>query len=302
MRTSIRLLRSISVTVAAIVIGSGAANAQQSRAGSPPVKGESAMNDPTYTAAMHKEHANEVPSPSAGALIPPRTPVAGEMVQYGTVDGKALRGYLTKPAGATGKGQALIMIHEWWGLNDNIKAMADRYAGEGYTVLAVDMFGGNVATTSDAAARQYQAAMQNVAAGESNLVAAADYLRSHGATSVGSIGYCFGGHWSLRAGLAGGSKVNAVVIFYGAPITDVKDLARLKAPVLGLFSGKDNGIPEKAVRAMEAALKEGGHQATIHFYPDANHAFANPSGQSYNKTAADDSWNRTLAFFKANLR
>lgn len=258
-----------------------------------------------YTAAMMREHAHEVPTPSAGALIAPRNQVAGEMVDYGTVDGKTLRGYLTKPRTAPKTGAktapALIMIHEWWGLNDNIKAMADRYAGEGYTVLAVDLFGGQVATTADAAGKQYQAAMQNVAAGERNMSSAVDYLRSHGASSVGTIGYCFGGHWSLRAGLAGGDKVNAVVIFYGAPITDAKELARLKAPVLGLFGGKDTGIPLTAVRAMETALKEGGHSTTIHVYPDANHAFANPSGQSYNKADAEDAWTRTLAFFKANL-
>lgn len=254
-----------------------------------------------YTAEMMREHAHEVPTPSAGALVAPRTQVAGEMVQYGTANGKAIRGYLTKPKNAATGGPALIMIHEWWGLNDNIKAMADRYAGEGYTVLAVDLFGGQVASTAAEAGKQYQAAMQDIAGGENNMVAAVDYLRAHGASSVGTIGYCFGGHWSLRAGLAGGSKVNAVVIFYGAPITDANELSRLKAPVLGLFGGKDTGIPVTAVRSMESALKQAGHATTIQVYPDASHAFANPSGQAYNKADAEDAWTRTLAFFKANL-
>lgn len=257
---------------------------------------------PDYAAAMHAAHAHETPSASGAALIAPRVPVTGDMVQYGIVDGAAVRGYLARPTGAAKAGPAIVMVHEWWGINDNIKAMADRYAGEGYTVLAVDLFGGQVATTADAAMKLYQAGMADVGKGERNVAAAVDYLRKNGATSVGSVGYCFGGHWSLRTGLAGGANVNAVVMYYGAPITDAQGLSRLRAPVLGLFGGKDTGIPVDSVRAMEAQMKKAGRTVTIHIYPNAGHAFANPSGQSYDKATADDAWTRTLAFFKANLK
>ena len=264
----------------------------------------SAQNKPTqadYAAAMHREHMNETPTASAGATIAPRRAVVGESVVYATVDGKQIKGYLTTPANFK-TGPAIVMVHEWWGLNDNIKAMADRYAGEGYAVLAVDLFGGSVATTPDAAMKLYQAGMSNIAAGEKNVATAVSYLRANGASSVGTVGYCFGGHWSLRTGLAAGTGVNAVVMFYGAPITNATDIARLKAPVLGLFGGKDTGIPLDSVRAMEAQIKKAGKAATITVYENANHAFANPSGQASDKAAAEDAFKKTNAFFKANLK
>ena len=256
---------------------------------------------PDYAAAMHREHMNETAKPSAGAAIAPRIDVIGKTVTYGSINGKAIKGFLAKPAAGAKTRKAIIMVHEWWGLNDGIQAMAKRYAGEGYTVLAVDLFG-SVATTPDAAMKLYQAGMADIAGGEKNLGQAISYLKKAGATSVGSVGYCYGGHWSLRTGLVGGSKLDAVVMYYGAPITDPAQLARLKAPVLGLFAGKDTGIPLDSVRAMEAAMKKGGRKVTINVYENANHAFANPTGQAYDKTAAEDAFAKTVGFFKANLK
>lgn len=266
-----------------------------------PLAAQQANTQADYTAAMHREHMNDTPTASPAAKIAPRMAVKGETVVYGTEGGKSISGYLAKPSSGASK-KAIVMVHEWWGLNDNIKAMADRYAGEGYTVLAVDLFGGSVATTPDAAMKLYQAGMSNIAAGERNVASAVAYLRKNGATSVGSVGYCFGGHWSLRTGLAAGAGVNAVVIYYGAPITNAQDIARLKAPVLGLFGGKDTGIPLDSVRAMEAQIKKAGKPVTINVYENANHAFANPSGQAYDKAAAEDAFVKTTAFFKANLK
>ena len=219
---------------------------------------------------------------------------------YGTVDGRQIKGFLTKPKGAKG-GPAIIMVHEWWGLNDNIQAVAKRYAGEGYTVLAVDLFG-RVATTPDSAMVLYQTAMKNVPGGEKNIAAAIGFLKAQGATAIGAVGYCFGGHWSLRTGLVGGNDIKAVVMYYGAPITNPTEIARLKAPVLGLFGGKDTGIPVDSVRAMEKVMKAAGRTVTINVYADANHAFANPTGQAYNAKAADDAWAKSLAFFRAQLK
>ncbi len=254
-----------------------------------------------YATAMHAAHGKETPTATPIARVAPRSAVAGSDVMYGTVDGKMLHGYMAKPAGAGRNTRAIIVVHEWWGLNDNIKAVVDRYAGEGYMVLAVDLFG-RVATTPDTAMVLYQTAMKNVPAGEQNLAAAIAYLKAQGATKIGSVGYCFGGHWSLRTGLVGGRDINAVVMYYGAPITDVAQLSRLNAPVLGLFGGLDRGIPVDSVRAMERSLKGSGKTVTINVYADANHAFANPSGQAYNAAAASDAWAKSLAFFSANLR
>lgn len=266
-----------------------------------PLAAQSTGTQPDYAAAMHREHLRDTPTASGAARIAPRLAVAGETVVYTTQAGKEIRGYLTKPTSYT-RGPAIVMIHEWWGLNDNIKAMADRFAGEGYAVLAVDLFGGEVATTPDAAMKLYQAGMANVPAGEQNVAAAVEYLRSRGATSVGTVGYCFGGHWSLRTALAAGKQVNATVIYYGAPITDAAQLSKLESPVLGLFGGKDTGIPLDSVRAMETQIKQAGKPVTIEVYANANHAFANPSGQAYDKDAAEDSFAKVLAFYRANLR
>jgi carboxymethylenebutenolidase len=256
---------------------------------------------PDYAAAMMHAHGHEMPTASPAARIAPRSAVTGETVMYGTVDGKMIHGYLSHPAGAAARGgPAIIVVHEWWGLNDNIKAVADRYAGEGYTVLAVDLFG-KVATTPDTAMVLYQTAMKNIPAGEKNLAAAISYLKAQGAGKIGVVGYCFGGHWSLRTGLVGGPDIKAVIMYYGAPITDPAQLSRLSAPVLGLYGGLDKGIPVDSVRAMERSMKAAGRSVSINVYADANHAFANPSGSAYNPAAASDAWAKSLAFFKTNL-
>ncbi len=265
-----------------------------------PAQAQPAQSQPDYANAMRHEHAKDTPAPSPAARIAPRAEVESQTVVYGTVDGRQLKGFLTKPKGAKG-GPAIIMVHEWWGLNDNIQAVAKRYAGEGYTVLAVDLFG-RVATTPDSAMVLYQTAMKNVPGGEKNIAAAIGFLKAQGATAIGAVGYCFGGHWSLRTGLVGGNDIKAVVMYYGAPITNPTEIARLKAPVLGLFGGKDTGIPVDSVRAMEKVMKAAGRTVAINVYADANHAFANPSGQAYNAKAADDAWAKSLAFFRAQLK
>jgi carboxymethylenebutenolidase len=255
-----------------------------------------------YSAEMSREHRGDQPVASPAARTAPAAPVVTEEVTYGTVDGKPVRGFLARPAKAAKQLPAVIVVHEWWGLNDNVRAMAKRIAGEGYTALAVDLFNGQVATTPDSAGKLYQAAMERIPAGERNLSAALAYLKSHGATRIGSVGWCFGGHWSLRTGLVGGREVAAVVAYYGPPITDAKELGRMQAPLLGLYGGKDQGIPVDSVRAMERQLKSLGKTVEIKIYPEASHAFANPSGKAYDAAAADDAWQRTVAFFQAHLK
>ncbi len=256
---------------------------------------------PDYAAAMHAAHGKETPTATPIAQVAPRAAIVGTEVMYGTVDGKMLHGYMAKPANAPRNAPAIIVVHEWWGLNDNIKAIVDRYAGEGFVALGVDLFG-RVATSADTAMVLYQTAMKNVPAGERNVAAAIAFLKSQGAAKIGSVGYCFGGHWSLRTGLVGAKDISAVVMYYGAPITEASQLASLSAPVLGLFGGLDRGIPVDSVRAMERSLNASRKAVTINVYPDANHGFSNPSGQAYNAPAATDAWNRSLAFFRTNLR
>ncbi|HVT60755.1 MAG TPA: dienelactone hydrolase family protein [Thermoanaerobaculia bacterium] len=251
---------------------------------------------------MAAEHRHDSPAASPAATTEPAQPVSGSEVTYGTQGGKPLRGYLAHPNSAKNEMPAIVVIHEWWGLNDNIRAMARRLAGEGYAALAVELYGGATADNPDAAMKLMNTAMQNKAAAEENLRLAVQHLKQHGATRIGVIGWCFGGGWSLATALAFPDDIAAAVMYYGRPIADRDQLGRLRAPLLGFFGADDKSIPVAGVHEMESALKQLGKNVEIQVYEGAGHAFANPSGTNYRAAAADDAWKRTVAFFKEKLQ
>ncbi len=266
------------------------------------VAASAAAADRDYADAMSREHAADTAKASPASLTAPAAPVAGSAVVYGSVGGRDLSGWLATPRGAGSIRGALIVIHEWWGLNDNIRAMAERLAGEGYAALAVDLYGGVSAVAPQEARDLMQEAMANRPAAEANLREAHAYLREElGATQVGSIGWCFGGAWSLSIALMYPDTLDAAVIYYGRLVTDQAALAPLEVPLLGIFGAQDRGIPLQSVRAFEASLAALGKDAEIVVYDDADHAFANPSGQRYNAIAAADAWRRTQAFLARYL-
>lgn len=222
---------------------------------------------------------------------------------YGQVGGKPVRGYLAKPKSAQGPLPGLIVIHEWWGLNDNIRRMTDRLAGEGYAALAVDLYDAQTATDPQQAQKIMQAVMANTAPGEENLRQAYNYLETQQkAPKIGVIGWCFGGGWSLRAALLLPDKIDATVIYYGFVETDKAKLAPLAMPIAGFFGKEDSAIPMTTPLAFQKALQELGKTQEIYIYDGADHAFANPSGGSYNAEAAQDSWQKTTAFLAKNLK
>ncbi|MCA9681394.1 MAG: dienelactone hydrolase family protein, partial [Myxococcales bacterium] len=137
---------------------------------------------------------------------------------------------------------------------------------------------------------------------EDNLRQAIGWLRGRGATRIGVIGWCFGGGWSLAAALANPQEVDAAVIYYGHLVTDREELSRLRAPVLGIFGELDNGIPVATVREFESVLAELGKEASIHVYPGADHAFANPSSANYDQASAGDAWEHVRAFLARELK
>jgi carboxymethylenebutenolidase len=260
-----------------------------------------------YAARMDHQHGGESPTPTPATVPEPAVPVTAEEVVYATLDGKPVKGYLARPKSAAAPGSpalpALLVIQEWWGLNDNIRAMTRRLAGEGYVALAVDLYEGELATDSAAAMSLMKASLEKSARLLDNLRQGHAYLRREaGASRVGVLGWCFGGAWSLETALALGDGIDAAVMYYGRVQTDPKALAALKAPLLGLFGGKDQGIPVDAVRQMEQALAGLGKDATIVVYPDADHAFANPSGARYDAAAATDAWAKTTAFLARHLK
>lgn len=229
-----------------------------------------------------------------------------ESVSITTATGRQVSAALALPA--TTPAPAVLLIHEWWGLNDQIKTMARDLAQAGYVALAVDLYGGTVATTPDEARAAMQAVDEQAAI--DTLTSWVNWLKMHDKVSkaegpqgrvgtVGTIGWCFGGGWSLNTSLA--TPVDATVIYYGRVTDDADRLSRLKGPVLGHFGEKDKHINHAMVDPFEAALKKIGHPHQIHWY-DADHAFANPTGNRYDAGDAKTAWDRTLAFFAEHLK
>ena len=291
----------------------GALVAVASPAHAPSGQPEAAKAAATDTAAqadhaskMAKEHQHDTTAATAATVPAPAQTVSAEEVVYATLDGTAVKGYLARPvldAPSAKPLPALLVIQEWWGLNDNIRAMARRFAGEGYVVLAVDLYEGKVATTSEEALATMQSAMQKPARLLENLRQARGYLETQAkATKIGVVGWCFGGGWALETALGIPDGIDAAVMYYGRTQSDPKALAALKAPLLGLFGGKDQGIPVDGVRQMEHELVKLGKNATIVIYPEADHAFANPTGNRYLAGPAEDAWGKTIAFFAQHLR
>lgn len=221
-------------------------------------------------------------------------PVKSQNVAYFT-SGKGFFAEPEKP----GEYPGVVMIHEWWGLNDYIKTTAALLASQGYRVLAVDLYGGKVATTP-VEAQEYRSGLTREES-DANLKAAVEYLKKQGATKVASLGWCFGGGKSLELALSG-TPLDATVIYYGNVAVDKEELEKIDWPVLGIFGAKDLNIPVESVYAFEDALKALGKTNSINIYPNVGHAFANPSGQNYAPEETKDAWEKTLRFLDENLR
>ncbi|MDP3727057.1 MAG: dienelactone hydrolase family protein [bacterium] len=207
------------------------------------------------------------------------------------------RGFYAAPK-APGNYPGVVMIHEWWGLNDHIRDMARELARQGYRVLAVDLFG-KVAATPDEARSQVSGLDQ--AKATENLRAAAAFLRAQGAGKLASLGWCFGGAQSLKLALSG-EKLDATVIYYGNLVTDPAELKKITWPVLGIFGATDQSIPVATVNMFRNALSSLGIRQSVHIYPGVGHAFANPSGMNYAPAETKDAWAKTVAFLAEHLK
>jgi carboxymethylenebutenolidase len=198
------------------------------------------------------------------------------------------------------KAPAIILIHEWWGLNDQIKSVAAELANMGYVALAVDLYNGKSATDPEGA----KALMQAVDAQQATttLVEWNNWLRNHEQSTgkIGTVGWCFGGGWSLNASIA--ARVDATVIYYGNVAVSADQLKNLRGPVLGHFATKDGWINQAMVDGFENEATKAGKtdSLSVHWY-EADHAFANPTSSRYDAEDAALSWERTSAFFKQHL-
>ncbi len=182
--------------------------------------------------------------------------------------------------------------------------MTRRLAGEGYQVLAVDLYNGQVTDSPQEARKLLQAVSKNPDPAKDNLKQAYEYLVSQNkAAKVGVIGWCFGGSWSLKTAILLPKDIDATVIYYGGQIGDAtrEQLKTLQMPILGIFGAEDASIPVDTVRKFENTLKELDKQADIQIYDNAGHAFANPSGKRYVAEAAEKAWMQTIRFLKQYL-
>jgi carboxymethylenebutenolidase len=239
-------------------------------------------------------------APLAGILADARLARAAaallEAISITTPSGRAVAGALGRPA--TVPAAAVLVIHEWWGLNDQIKTMAKALADAGYLALAVDLYKGGVATTPEAA-KALMGAVDGAEATET-LAAWVDWLRASPDCTgkVGTVGWCFGGGWSLNASLA--RPVEATVVYYGNVEKSAAELAPLAGPLQGHFATQDQWINKAMVDGFTAAMAEAGKTAEVYWY-EADHAFANPSGGRYDAADAQAAWTRTLGFLAAHL-
>jgi carboxymethylenebutenolidase len=220
-------------------------------------------------------------------------------------------GYLASPSMSNNNATsdllpAVVMIHEWWGLNDNIKNMANELAEQGYVVLAADMFNGQVATTPEQAMQLSGSVRENPSEAIANLQAAVSYLSSLenvNASRIASLGWCFGGGQSLQLALNTEPEhpLASTVIYYGDLVTDPEEISKIKWPVLGIFGDQDESISVDQVREFENTMNATGIPNEIYIYEGVGHAFANPSGDNYAPQETTDAWEKTLAFLDRNL-
>ncbi|XXF77777.1 dienelactone hydrolase family protein [Myxococcaceae bacterium GXIMD 01537] len=210
------------------------------------------------------------------------------------------RAYLSLPEGATTPVPGVLVIHEWWGLNSHVMHWADRLAAEGYAALAVDLYGGKVATTPEEALALLK--QVDPARALEVVKAAHAFLEQDArvkAPRTGVIGWCFGGTWALRTAMAV-PDLDAAVMYYGQPVLDPAELASIRAPLLAIFGTKDPSIPEEKVDAFQQALDAAGVKHRILRF-EAEHAFANPSGKKYDARAASAAWQQVQIFLEHHL-
>ena len=223
---------------------------------------------------------------------------AGKQMEFDTPDGQKGTAYAILPEGETDK--FLFVIHEWWGLNDQVKQEADRLFEEldNVAVMALDLYDGKVTDDQNKAGEYMTAASKNIPRLENIVKGAMSYAGSD--AKIATIGWCFGGGWSLRSSILAGDQGAGCVIYYGMPVQDQEALAPYKGDILGIFADKDAWITPEVASNLKKLAEANGNKVDIHQY-DADHAFANPSSPRYNEAAAQEANKLALSFLKSHL-
>jgi carboxymethylenebutenolidase len=243
--------------------------------------------------------AVEAAAPSSPA--DPERPVDAESLPYAEVSDKLAYGYFAFPSDMAEPLPAVLLIHDWWGLDEDMRSAANKLAAVGYMVLAVDLYGGE--TVSDAAEAREKSigVMENTANVEENLRQAIEFVDVAGAPSVGVAGWGIGGGYALSAAVRFPDLIDAVVVFYGQVPGNTDRLATLDSPVLGLFGAEDTSVTPESVEAFAAATHRLGSRAEIEIYEGAGHGFADPKRARFDAAIAARAWTRMLDFLAENL-
>ena len=222
---------------------------------------------------------------------------AGKTTSFPTPDGKTGSAYVVMSAVPTDN--YLFVLHEWWGLNDYIKQRSDELqkALGNVNIVAVDMYDGK-ATSDPKVAAEYMKGADNIRV--QNIIKGAIAFAGKKA-HIYSMGWCFGGGYSLQTAILSGTQANGCVMYYGMPETDISKLKTLNCEVLGLFAEKDEWITPEVVKLFQKNMKTAGKKLSVNLYP-ADHAFANPSNPHYDKAIAEQANAAAIKFFKERLR
>ncbi len=251
------------------------------------------------TLGIRSNNASDVGS---AAHIAPTRDVISERLAYAEVNDELVYGYFVFPSDMVDPYAAIIVVHEWWGLNDDVRAMADRLAGEGYIVLAIDLYTGSSATSPEAARQLMLGATESRDSLDNNIRQAYDFVTTTaGAPRVASLGWDFGGDWALQTAMLLRDDIDAAVVYYGPVTDDEQELGLIDAPILALFGADDRTIRVESVQRFEASLERLRKDYTVHIYPDAGHGFASPGDNSYDEDIAEDAWQKTLEFLQLHL-
>ncbi len=230
------------------------------------------------------------------------SPMVPSMVEFPS-NGTSGQGYLAIPE--SGSGPGVLVLQEWWGLNDQIMETCDELAGHGFVALAPDIYRGVVTREPDEAAKLMMSL--NIEQAAKDMSGAVKYLVGHPAVStakVGVVGFCMGGGLALLLGTLCPDEIGAVVSFYGVipwPAAQ-PDYTRLAGPVQGHFGSADPSASGETVERLAAQVRAAGQEADFYGYPDAEHAFANHHRpEVFQPEHAATAWERTRAFFRQHL-
>jgi carboxymethylenebutenolidase len=242
----------------------------------------------------------EASTPAFAAMHP--SPIAvhpenllGKMMSFEAADGKQANAYFIAAKKKTNK--YLIVIQEWWGLNENVKMESDKYYADlgDVNVIAVDMYDGKVAATPDSAMKLMRGA--DMGRMTAIIQGAIKYAGSNAA--IYSVGWCFGGMWSLQTAILAGPQAKGTVMYYGRPETNMDKLKSIQCDVIGFFGNLDQSPSPTMVNDFEKNMKEAGKNLAVNRY-EAGHGFANPSNPTYNAAAKADAYAKAIAFLKAH--